>query len=282
MWAMPVPYDKLDVIITLPASGGGTTDYEFTYQGNCGITNQYFDNPNTTLVPINITVKARVICNPYSNPMDMGAQRTVTVSVVGPSYPIARNDAYTISAGYGIAVTLSPSVMANDTDPDGDALEVIPQSGLTWQMGAYTIDAAGIVTYTPPTSAFTGQDIIFNYTLRKVLFPSLTCNALIFINVASGIIPVWAKIIDTGTGSARTVSIFFYSNSAGTVAVDVTGFGLTINYTEKYIYYNGKMGNNTRITPLSINASGTSNIISTGKTSAYTYFLQTGTGYTPI
>jgi hypothetical protein len=284
MWAMPIPYDRIQVIIRIPDGSGGFDDTEIYYQGNTGVRNQFFDNPNESIEStITIFVKARVICNQYSFPMDMGAQSTVSLAVDGPSLPIARTDYYTITAGYGTAVTLSPSVMNNDEDPDGDAIEVVANAGTTAFGGTYSITSDGIVVYTPPSSVWVGQDV-FQYTLRKVYNHALYYFAQVYVTSASGIIPVWAKIVETGTGSGRTIVINYYSDSSGTVAVDVTGFGLVVNY-KKSVYHDAT-GSHTSpgyyITNLTVSPTGSTTLISIGEGTGTTYSLQTGTGYTAI
>jgi len=282
MWSIPFPYDRVQVIIRIPDVSGGFTDYEYLLTGNSGAKDLQIENTLGLGADMDVIVKGRVICNQYASPMEMGAQSSVTITVNGPSLPIARNDYYRITAGYGIAVTLSPSVLNNDEDPDGDAIEVLAAGGATIFGGTYTINADGIIVYTPPSSEWVGQDA-FIYTLRKVALPSLTDIAFAYINSANDIIPVWVKIIDTGTGSARTVTIHYYSNSAGTVAVDVTGFGLTINYNRKWAYYTGKPATiHYDITKRNVIPAGSTTLISTGEDTKATYVLTEGTGYTII
>lgn len=75
---------------------------------------------------------------------------TVTVQVINRA-PVAIND--TASAAKNTAVTIS--VLANDSDPDGDPLTV---TGLTQPAnGTLTLNANGTVTYTPK-KGFTGTD----------------------------------------------------------------------------------------------------------------------------
>ena len=290
MWAMPLPYDKIEIIvkvpklITVPVLSIGYDFITTILQGNSGVYNFKFNNPNTSPLStdtMDIQIKSRVICDEFAAPMKMGAQQTTVIAVRGPSEPIARDDYFTITSGYGVAVALPTSVMANDEDPDDEGIEVRPSADATMFGGSYSINAAGMATYTPPSSVFIGQDW-FRYTIQKITDHSLTDIAKVYINVTNGIIAVWAKIIDTGTGSARTVTIHYYSNSAGTVAVDITGFGLTVNYNKLFYYSGAHVTPRLITTNLTVNPSGSTTLISTGESTGITYALTAGTGYTAI
>jgi Bacterial Ig domain/Bacterial cadherin-like domain len=81
--------------------------------------------------------------------------------------PLARRDQYRTVTDTPIdsAVDLLPSLLANDVDPDGDALVAVATSGqATSQGGTVDVDAAGDFVYTPP-SGFQGVDS-FTYTLQ--------------------------------------------------------------------------------------------------------------------
>jgi hypothetical protein len=107
-----------------------------------------------------------------------GASSTATVSVtVTPvnDSPVAAGDAATTAAGSPVTV----SVLANDSDIDGDVLSVA--SVTQPANGSATISGSGTtVTYTP-AAGFSGQDS-FGYTVRD---PSgLTATATVTVTVA--------------------------------------------------------------------------------------------------
>ncbi|MEZ5333117.1 MAG: Ig-like domain-containing protein [Thermoanaerobaculia bacterium] len=83
--------------------------------------------------------------------------------------PIVRTDQY---SGFGnVTLTVDgsslPEVTANDGDPDGDAVQVLPATGVTTQAGGSAdIAADGTFSYTPP-AGFNGVDS-FAYTLAPV------------------------------------------------------------------------------------------------------------------
>ena len=86
---------------------------------------------------------------------------TVTISVNGP--PVAQDDAYQVSEGDTLTYLANASVLANDSDPDGDALDALlvsePANGELLPLGSdnllLTLD--GDFTYVP-NSEFVGVD----------------------------------------------------------------------------------------------------------------------------
>ncbi|MFD0916458.1 Ig-like domain-containing protein, partial [Pseudahrensia aquimaris] len=93
-----------------------------------------------------------------------GGEDTATVTVdLGPDPapnvdPVAVDDMKTVDLGDPIVI----DVLENDTDADGDPLEVINVTDGT--NGTVTINADGTVTYTPNDPNFTGMDM-FTYTI---------------------------------------------------------------------------------------------------------------------
>jgi hypothetical protein len=132
-------------------------------------------------------------------------------------------------------VALDGSVLANDYDPDGDSIEVVAASGATTAGGTYTIDAAGNITYTPPSGSYVGMDS-FTYQVREV-GGTTTVTATVNIKVGNGT-TVYARCINTlltnynnnGLTSVQVrTDIYFYQDSGGTTRMDVTGLGLNVN-----------------------------------------------------
>lgn len=235
MFALQAPYSLIEVQIII-----GVTTKTYTYPGNTRTVIQSFTNPATE-DPVEITVKARTVCDENSSPVDYGPFTTLTLNVVGNSLPVANDDYYTIAAGYNTAVTLAPSALANDYDPDGDAIEVVAASGSTHAGGTFTINSAGIIQYTPPTSAFSGNDY-FDYNIREVGGVT-TVTARVHITVGEGASGVYAKIVNRNynytnaanySHSEGEVWVDFFSNPAGTIPLDVSAMGLSINITDFY------------------------------------------------
>ncbi len=83
---------------------------------------------------------------------------TIQVEVVNTA-PVASDDAATITAGSPAPV----AVLANDVDPNGDALAVRTVDATSTQGGTLALEG-GVVTYTPP-AGFVGTDT-FAYTVE--------------------------------------------------------------------------------------------------------------------
>jgi len=78
---------------------------------------------------------------------------TITVNPVNDA-PVAVDDAYAAAQNATLPVA-APGVLANDTDPDGDALTAILVSGAS--NGTLTLNADGSLVYTPDAD-FNGTD----------------------------------------------------------------------------------------------------------------------------
>lgn len=85
------------------------------------------------------------------------ATALVTITISG-SPPVANPDNATTISGQAVTI----NVLANDSDPDGDALSVTAVGSATH--GALSLNSDGTVRYTPE-SGFVGSDS-FSYTLR--------------------------------------------------------------------------------------------------------------------
>ena len=73
--------------------------------------------------------------------------------------PVASDDSYTTAEGTQLTVSAAEGLLANDTDPDSDALSVGHTAGPAH--GTMTVDSAGSFAYTPPVG-FSGADF-FTY-----------------------------------------------------------------------------------------------------------------------
>jgi len=86
---------------------------------------------------------------------------TLTVNAVNEA-PIGQADSYAMVVGGALVVDAAHGVLANDSDPDGDALSVSLIQGP--QNGQFILNADGSFSYTPD-NGFTGTDT-FTYSLR--------------------------------------------------------------------------------------------------------------------
>lgn len=181
MWAAPMPYDMIELSID-----NGTPGEEVVLILNSNSGSQYINFPNAASYPstLSVTCNARVICNPFSDPISYGPNSTVNITAVGNSLPVANDDVFTIQAGFTTPQILTGSVLDNDYDPDGDEIQVDATSGATSAGGSFLINAAGIVTYTPPSALYNGTDT-FYYACKDVINPSLADVAQVRIQVGN-------------------------------------------------------------------------------------------------
>jgi VCBS repeat-containing protein len=86
---------------------------------------------------------------------------TITVHATNDA-PVAADDSYTAAEDTTLIIPLAASVLANDTDADGDSLVAIVDDGP--DNGTLTLDTNGRFTYVP-NSGFTGTD---SFTYRAL------------------------------------------------------------------------------------------------------------------
>jgi hypothetical protein len=98
--------------------------------------------------------------------------------------PTAANDSYTINAGTQLRAPApdAPSLLANDSDKDGDNLSTVPEAKSTQEQGNVVIGEDGSFDYTPAES-FTGSDS-FEYTVTDGRGGESTGTATIQVNSA--------------------------------------------------------------------------------------------------
>ncbi len=103
-----------------------------------------------------------------------GGTSSATVSVFIADQPPVANDVYAPHATAAVTV----DVLANDWDPDGDAMTVTSVG--TPANGTATINADNTITYTP-NSGFTGSSDLFTYTIADG--QGGTSSALVFVGM---------------------------------------------------------------------------------------------------
>jgi hypothetical protein len=238
IYAAPIPYDRVEVQVITGTDPQDTQTYYFT--GNAKSFPLTFNNPSVG-DPVEITVKGRVLCDEDSDPVDAGAWSTQTINVGSNSLPVANNDTYNIPAGYNSAVALSGSVLANDYDPDGDGIVCTDASGATAQGGTYSINAAGNITYTPPSSSFNGQDS-FDYEIQEV-GGGTPVSATVYVNVGVAVSNVYCRLVIRNFSMASGNYLFtsngeiwvdFFTDPTGTNPIDVTSLALTLKMKKSY------------------------------------------------
>lgn len=204
---------------------------------------------------------------------------TVTLSVSYRSRPKGETDNYSTQKNVALSINGTTfgqyRLTANDYTPDGSggALYCTAETKSTAQGGTVTIQTNGLFSYTPPAN-FVGQDS-FTYTVNNSNGSGIG-TALI------AVIPtVYVKLVQsdqknytkpkqncdgylTPAGSYRTrdYTVYFYSDAAGTVPMNVDfSWGLRINYRDAH-NYSGTCGNGTANTDDQTSVvSGTSHVI---------------------
>lgn len=299
-WSFPFGHKYGQVSLEFP----GEATQLFFLKGNSGLTKVAFIRPASAIgVNVNVILRGFIICKQYNDEPSQGPITALPPQLITTKQnPVAVADTYSIGAGFTTAISLTGSTLANDYDPSGLPIEVVAASGATTAGGLYTIDAAGNVTYKPPTSSFSGADT-FTYNIRET--PNgILVSATVTINVASaagggGGNPsnpqtVYAKIVlrnyEPGYTNSGEVWIDFFSNPAGNIPLDVTANPFTANFNKRVVQWNRGTGHTTN-TVASGSATGFKILIFSGAlytvTGADAYIqtsfaLLAGTGYTVI
>jgi VCBS repeat-containing protein len=174
---------------------------------------------------------------------------TIAVANVNDA-PVAQNNTYSVNQGAVLTVALASGVLANDSDPDGDALTAVLSAGPT--KGTLTLNANGSFTYTP-NAGISGTDS-FTYRAFDGSLNSNVATVTITIVAAVNRAPVavndsatavvrrttsyTAKVITVlandsdpdGTLNTGSVTISTAPNKGGSVSVNANG---SVAYTPK-------------------------------------------------
>jgi len=287
IWSLEDPYDHIEVQVII-----GATTTVYTYQGNTGMVIQPFNNPATDS-NVDITIKARCICNPDAVPAEYGAFTTTTLSVHPNTLPVAVDDYFTVPARFQGA--LPYSVLLNDYDPDGDDIEAGIDQGPFGDSSYYAIDKDGIVTvYNTPA---TNTQLNFTYWIKNP-DGSLSSSAKVYINFGDGPQAVYVKWVmrnvvgDQYKSGIQTADAWvdFFSDAACTIPLDITEFGITLNLQRKYYWVESGTYLNSQV--YNVVGTGTKMLIYSGKvyeglttptiTNIMQFTVLPGTGYVPV
>jgi large repetitive protein len=157
------------------------------------------------------------------------ASSTFTWTVTNPG-PTAVNDSITIAEDPNLPVVIS--VLANDTDPDGDTLTVTSASSPN---GTVVINGDGTISYTPKLN-FNGTDII-TYTISDGNGGFSTATVTVTVTAVNDAPTVVTPIADRNNVDAANVSVptaaSFNDLDGDTLTYSVGGLpaGLSINAT---------------------------------------------------
>jgi len=121
------------------------------------------------------------------------AVATVTITLVVQQVtatnrpPVAVNDAYSTTNGAVLSVSAGSGVLANDSDPDGDPLSVVPVTTAT--NGTLSLQPNGSFSYSPRTSA-AGTDRITYYVTDGKAASGVATVSITLVAVATNTPPV--------------------------------------------------------------------------------------------
>ncbi len=163
--------------VTATSPVGATLSYQWT--SSCGGT---FSNPTgatTTFTPPTVTSNTNCIIRVVVSDPCRSAFATKTITITpGGRPPVAVNDSRAVSCGVD---SINLNVLANDSDPDGDAISFVsftPANGIT-AGGTFYHRGNGNVTFIP-TDSFSGtQTIIYTITDGKGGFSSATISVTV-------------------------------------------------------------------------------------------------------
>ncbi len=164
---------------------------------------------------------------------------SATLTVVQPNLPpVANPDTFQAIGNVTVPVA-APGVLANDTDPDGDALGVVAGTVTTANGGTAILNADGSFTYLS-AAGFTGTDS-FDYQVTDGIE---TATGTVTIAVATR---VWyVSNAGTAPGDGRDASPFVAlksaeaASAAGETIFLLAGDGSTTGYDEGIILKNGQ------------------------------------------
>ncbi len=162
---------------------------------------------------------------PAGGAYDTGAYESGGTTTNGA--PTANADSYSVTTGQTLNVSAA-GVLANDSDPEGDALTAELVTGVAH--GSLTLNANGSFTYTP-TAGYTGADS-FQYKAKDAANSSNTATVSLTVNAAQAAKPKVASV-QVNDGSAqrslvRSITVSFDSKvtlDGGAFAVTRTGGG---------------------------------------------------------
>ncbi|MGB8338316.1 MAG: Ig-like domain-containing protein [Burkholderiales bacterium] len=170
---------------------------------------------------------------------------TIIVANVNDA-PVAQNNSYSVNQGTVLTVAASTGVLANDSDPDGDALTAVLSAGPT--KGTLTLNTNGSFTYTP-NAGYSGIDTFTYRAYDGALYSNVATVTVTVVNRAPvavndsataprrtgtytpKIIAVLTNDSDPdGTLNIGSLTIASAPNKGGSVSVNTDG---TVAYTPK-------------------------------------------------
>lgn len=206
-----------------------------------------------TWTPLHTQVGSQAVAVRVTDATGLSASQGFSIAVAGiNAAPTAANDSYGVSAGSVLTVG-APGVLANDNDPDGDALTAVLATGPAH--GTLTLNADGSFRYAP-TAGYAGADS-FSYrpsdakasgnvatvsiSVTSTVNKAPVANADAYAapvrtkpSYTAQVFPVLANDSDPdGTLDVATVTIVSAPNRGGSAVVKSDG---TVSYVPKLKY----------------------------------------------
>lgn len=170
------------------------------------------------------------------------APATVTVTVSDNGAPVANPDSYSVSASEQFSVP-APGVLANDTDPEGDALTAIIDPNNWISSGSINLKPDGSFTWSPNYWSTQPAQITFRYAARDAVgagdWTTVTLNLTppLRANAQSISVPEDGSKALTLTGSGP--GVLTYSVVTPPTKGLLSGIAPNLIYTPFANYYNG-------------------------------------------
>lgn len=229
-------YSQIEVIYKMPA---GYNLVEFAFSQAEGSPRYFFtgDGGKVTIARTfpfldhgNKTAYGRVVCNANSLPRDVGPWLAIPWEDELNKTIITGNDSFDVPYGLTASLTLEGSVLDNDYDEGGAALQVVAVNNVpTTSGGRIWITADGIVTYKPPAAAYVGTDT-YQYSVLNGEMVGGQANGTIYLKVGNpevgNVIFVKLKTSNitteyNGIFQVTTVKgdvhVYYYTDAAGTI-----------------------------------------------------------------
>lgn len=150
----------------------------------------------------------------------------ITVTQVNDT-PVAANDSYSVMAGNPLSVMMTPGVLGNDTDADGNPLSAVLATPPA-HASSFTLHADGTFMYTA-ACAFVGTDS-FTYRASDGVLSSSPATVAItvsaFVNKPPVVNPDWATVRFSTSAVSTQVSIPVLANDADPDAACSGGLNL--------------------------------------------------------
>ncbi|MEI4234586.1 Ig-like domain-containing protein, partial [Roseovarius sp. D22-M7] len=149
---------------------------------------------------------------------------TINVSTTSPvanDPPVANDDGYTVRAGEALTVAAGAGLLLNDTDPDGDPLEVVGFGNAG--NGSVAPSSDGSFTYTPD-AGFVGTDS-FVYTISDGLEIATATVTIDVTNAAPDAVDDSYTIEDGEVLTVAAPGLLANDTDADGDPLEVVGFG---------------------------------------------------------